>query len=121
MKNFKTILYVIVLSILFRVDSIFADFWLGKVNSALKWSTDTLDQTIQTWLVYALGFLAVVMVIYWIYWGFLVLTSGWEDEGSKKWKKVLLQALLGLVIIFLAWPIVIFFLGSWGNPWIFTP
>jgi hypothetical protein len=121
MKNFKTILYAVILSILFRVDNLFAAFWLENVDDALKWGTDTLDQTIQTWLIYVLEFLAVVMVIYWIYWGFLILTSGWEDEGSKKWKKVILQTLIGLLIIFLAWPIVIFFLGNWSTPWIFAP
>lgn len=55
---------------------------------------------------YILGFLWIVAVLYIIYWGFMVLTSAGEDEKVEKAKKLIVHALLGLVIIFLAYSIV---------------
>jgi len=50
--------------------------------------------------------LAIIAVIYAIYGGFLILTDGGSDERNQKGRKVIINAILGIVVIFLAWTIV---------------
>lgn len=94
----------------------FAFWWIEKVSDWLKWSWDTADIAIQ-WLVSkAMWFLWILAVLYAIYWGFLILTASWDDSKVKKWKSILMQALLWLLIIFLSYSIVSWLLTSifWG-------
>jgi hypothetical protein len=115
-KKLKTIFFITISSIFIKVDDIFAAFWLEKIHDNLEWSNNALDIVIQNWVVIILGFLAIIMVLYWIYWWFLIFTSK-DDEGVKKWRSVIFQSLIGLVVIFLAWPIINLFI--WTD-WIFT-
>lgn len=54
----------------------------------------------------ALGFLGLIAVILIIYAGFIWMMSGGESEKIDKAKKILKNALIGLVIIILSWGIV---------------
>jgi hypothetical protein len=119
-KNIKTILSFIILSTFLKVDNIFAAFWEENIIPDLKSSDKTLDVVVQNWIIYALSFLSIVAVLYWLYWWFLIFTAWGEEEKSKKWRTVIFQALLGIVVIFLAWSIVTFFLWWSWNTWIFN-
>jgi hypothetical protein len=111
MKKIKTILYIMVLSTFLRVGNVFAIFWLEKVNPSLYWDTNTLDITVQKYIVNILSFLYLAAVLYWLYWWFLILTAGEDkEEKVKKWKTIIIQALIWIVIIYLAWPIISFFI-----------
>ncbi len=55
-----------------------------------------------------LGFVSLVAVVYLIYGGYLWLTAAGNEQRVEKAKQVILQALIGLVIIILAWAIVLF-------------
>jgi len=50
--------------------------------------------------------LAILATIYGIYGGFLILTDGGSDERNQKGRKVIINAVVGIVVIFLAWTIV---------------
>jgi hypothetical protein len=52
-----------------------------------------------------LGILGVVLVLIIVYAGFLWMTSGGSDEGVKKAKSWMLNAIVGLVIILTAYAI----------------
>jgi hypothetical protein len=69
----------------------------------------TVVQNIIGWLT---GFLYIVAVIYWLWWGFQILTASGEEEKVKKWKKVLINAWIWLVIIFLVGSIVRFVIDA---------
>lgn len=88
------------------------NFWGNKVNSELKWSTEWADSAVQKLIQNAMLFLYLVAVIYGLWGGFLILTAGWKDDNVKKWRTVIVQALIGLVVIWLASSIVQFLVTS---------
>lgn len=82
-------------------------FWLEKVQDDLKWHKDTwLSETVQNFIIYLLWFLALIWVIWCMYWWFQILTAAWNDEKVKKWKKTILYTLLWLFVIWIAWALV---------------
>lgn len=60
----------------------------------------------------ALSFLGVVMVILVIYGGFLYMTAGGNDDQTGKAKKYIINAIIGLIIILLAYAITGFVITS---------
>lgn len=83
---------------------------VGGVNSDIRtaWSADAV---IQTWLTNLLRFLYLVAVLYAIWGGFNILTAAWDEEKVKKWKTVLINAVLWIFVIFLAWSIIEWIVG----------
>jgi len=92
---------------LFLVSKTFADendpLGLSRIKDSKlsHWDTDlvTSADNILWYLVWLLYFVSVVI---WIYWGFLILTSWWDDEKVKKGKTTLINAVIWLIVIFLA-------------------
>ena len=78
------------------------DYGNTKVTENVKWNSGTIDQTINNILSYLFGFLYLVAFILIIWAGFNILTANGDDEKVKSWKKIVIQALIGLVLIFLA-------------------
>lgn len=56
---------------------------------------------------YALGISGLVAVIYLILGGFSYITAGGNDDQTKKATKTLLNAIIGLIVIFSAYAIVV--------------
>lgn len=81
------------------------DYGLNKVRQN-TWSTESADQAVQTLLTNILQFLGVVAVLFIVYAGFLILTAGWDEEKTKKWKTIIVQAVIWIIVIFLAYSIV---------------
>lgn len=84
-----------------------------SVNSGLL---DTIKSAIN-WI---LGILATVALCICMYWGFKMLTSGWDSKWYDAWLNVLKNAALWLAIILLSWMIVsvvfrFVWTLSWGN------
>jgi type IV secretory pathway VirB2 component (pilin) len=77
-------------------------FGLTNIDTKLKWSIKTADQIIQDWVVYVSSFLAIIAVIIIIWAGFQILTSLGDEEKTKKWKTIMTQAIIWLMVIFLA-------------------
>ena len=95
------------------VPSAFAD-WAGSqnVSDKIKPNNDTLDVAAQDIVAKAMGFLGILAVLYAIWGGFQIMSANGDDEKVKSGKKVLIQAAIGLVVIFLANSIVMFVLNN---------
>ena len=105
-NKIKNGLYTVVWLILIGINSVNAAITTVDVNPGLKWNEQTADLVIQDWVVNVLSFLYIAAVLLGIWWGFNILTAAWDEEKVKKGKKILLQALGWIVIIFLAGSIV---------------
>ena len=73
--------------------------------------TADLESTVIKIIQWALGFLGLVAVIIIMYGGFIWMTAAGNEEKVRKAKKIITQAVIGLVIIMLAWAIVTFIIG----------
>ncbi len=75
---------------------------------------DSLRQLVLTFLNFFLGFLGLISVIMIIYGGVLYVTAAGEQEKVDKGKKIIMYAIVGIVIILLAFAIVSTVLGGLG-------
>lgn len=62
---------------------------------------DSLANVINGWIALFFNFLYLVAVLYGLYGGFLILTAAGDDDKVGKGKKVIINAVIGLVVIFL--------------------
>lgn len=83
-------------------------------SATLGLGTSDLKETVINIINWALGLLGIVAVIFLIYGGYTWLTAGGEEERIRRAKKIIINTLIGLVIILLAWAIVRFVL-NFGN------
>jgi hypothetical protein len=84
---------------------------MNRVNSNLRGSENSAEVTIQNLISNFMIFLGLIAVCYALYGGFKILTAGGEDDAVSEGKKILVQAGIGLVVIFLANSLVKFVLG----------
>lgn len=77
-------------------------------------SADLLDVVINV-VQWILGLLGLVAVMVMIYGGIIWLTSAGNEQKIAKAKKIIINGLIGLVIILLAWAIVYFVMQVIGN------
>ena len=82
--------------------------WILSIPQKDKYSTSlwyvtTLIQVIINWLLWILSFVALV---YMLYCGFLVLSSGSDDKNASKGKKWISTAAIALAWIGLSWLII---------------
>lgn len=76
----------------------------GETNVSwnISGTTKTADSAVQDLIGTAATFLAILAVVYGIYGWFNILTAGWAEDKVKKGKTILIQAAIGLVVIWLA-------------------
>lgn len=77
-------------------------FGQDKSNGKLEGADGTADQAIQNIIGNFTTFLYLVAVMFALWGGFQILTAGGDDGKVSKGKTILIQAGLGLVVIFLA-------------------
>jgi hypothetical protein len=82
----------------------------SRIDANLKGRNDTLEGGVQRMMSFITNLLYLIAVGYALYGGFLILTSGGDEEKVKKGKTILLHGALGLLVIFLASSIVSFVL-----------
>ncbi|MBI5037756.1 MAG: Ig-like domain-containing protein [Candidatus Kerfeldbacteria bacterium] len=70
--------------------------------------TADLLSTVINIVQWALGFLGLIAVIFIMYGGFVWMTAAGNQEKVEKAKKIITRAVIGLVIVLLAWAIVTF-------------
>ncbi len=93
--------------------AIVAEGGTGKVNETLKGRGDqTLESSVQGIISFITNLLYLIAVAYALYGGFLILTSGGDEEKVKKGKTILMHGAIGLLVIFLASSIVSFILRA---------
>jgi len=89
---------------------------LGDVGSGLGEtgdpSTEQLPQLIGNLINIFLSVLGIIFIVLVVYAGWLYLTSGGEEEKVKKAKRLLGQAIIGLIIIIAAYAIAGFVIAS---------
>lgn len=79
---------------------------LDKVDEGLQGVGDTDPiASIQSFIVTLLTLLGLVMVGMALWGGWQILTSGSEDAGKEAGKKIIINAIIGIVVIFFAWTI----------------
>ncbi|MFA5917525.1 MAG: hypothetical protein WC850_04830 [Candidatus Gracilibacteria bacterium] len=71
-------------------------------------TSKTLSEYIQSVIIYLLTFLSIIAVIYIIYAGFKIMIGGGSEDALKKSRTTILHVIIGIVIIWLAYSIVIF-------------
>lgn len=77
--------------------------------------TADLQATVINVIQWVLGILALVAVVMIIIGGFQWMTAAGNEERIEKAKKVISAAVIGLIIVLLAWAIVIFVAGTTAN------
>ncbi len=78
-------------------------------------SNNNLPEIIANLVGYVLSFIALIAVIMIIFGGFQWLTAAGDDERISSAKRTISSAIIGLVIVFLAWSIVSFVIGGITN------
>ncbi len=73
-----------------------------NVQQGIQGTTKTADTAVQDLIGTAATFLAILAVVYAIYGWFNILTAGGAEDKVKKGKTILIQAAIGLVVIWLA-------------------
>ena len=84
----------------------------SRVDSSLQGSADGADSAIQVLIANAISFLYLIAVVFALWGGFNILTAGGDEEKVKKGKTILIQAAIGLIVIFLASSIVQWIVAS---------
>jgi hypothetical protein len=83
--------------------------WVDAIKNINAIETDRpASQYIQDVVKYILYFFALVATLIIIYSWFNMLISVWDEEKVKKSKSIILYAIFGLILIFLAWPLIDF-------------
>jgi len=93
------------------------DCWLQEWIDAIEWSVTDLETTrsaseyIQDIVRYLLTFVTLIAVLYIIYAGFQILIWWGDEEKLKSSKQMIIYVLLGIIVMWLAWPITLFILN----------
>jgi len=99
----------------------YAAFWVEKIDPDIQGWNGTIDpgdewrflaDNISDLVANFLMFLYILAVAIVVYAGFLILTAAWDEEKVKKAKNIIIYAIIGLVVIYLAWAIVTWFIES---------
>jgi type IV secretory pathway VirB2 component (pilin) len=77
--------------------------------------SDDLKGTISQVVNIILGFLGIIAVVIILFAGFKWMTAGGNEEQVGEARKTLLQAVIGLAVVFLAWAIASFVITNLGT------
>ncbi len=83
-----------------------------SIGTTLDVGTADLESTVINIVQWILGLLGLIAVVFILYGGFVWLTAGGNEEKVSTAKRVIGQAVVGLIIVLLAWAIVIFVVNT---------
>ena len=86
-------------------------FWGGQDKITVGWESAPLETAVQSYVSTFMTFLAIVAVLLILWGGFNILTAAGDDDKVSKGKTIIIQAGIGLVVIFLANSIIQWVLG----------
>lgn len=83
------------------------DKWIEESKWKIDWikSDWTAADYIQDIIIYVLGFLFLITVIIIIWAWAIILTSAWNDDKVENAKKIIINCVIWMVVIFAAYPI----------------
>lgn len=84
----------------------YGTIWTGT------WSTQSLPDAIMTFILWIITFISIIAFGYILYAGFSILTAWWEEEKVKKWKTVIIQVFIWIILIWL-WYSIVKWIVSW--------
>jgi len=90
-------------------------FSIEDIGTKTGLGTADLKTTVINIISWVLGILALVAVVMIIIGGFQWMTAAGNEEKIEKSKKIISAAVIGLIIVLLAWAIVIFVAGTTSN------
>ncbi len=90
-------------------------FSIESIGSSIGLGDADLKQTVLNIIRLVLGLMTLIAVTLIIYGGFVWLTAAGNEENVEKAKKIISAAVIGLIVILLAWAIVIFVAKTTAN------
>ncbi|MFA6098761.1 MAG: hypothetical protein WCV50_03225 [Patescibacteria group bacterium] len=83
----------------------------ADLGTTFNLGTADLESTVIKIIQWVLGFLGLIAVVFVLYGGFIWMTAGGNEDKISTAKKIISAAVVGLIIILLAWAIVTFVVG----------
>jgi len=83
-----------------------------RLGGTLELGTADLEGTVIAIIQWILGLLGLISVVMILFGGFTWMTAGGNEEKISKAKKIISAAVIGLIIVLLAWAIVIFVVNT---------
>jgi len=112
-KNMKKIATgLLTISLLFLPAIAAAQIGEPTIGTTFGMGTADLEDTVIQIVQWVLGFLGLVAVIMILIGGFQWMTAGGNEEKVASAKKIISAAVIGLIIVLLAWAIVIFVISQ---------
>ena len=114
-RNFILLSTIIFIGVLFAFNFVLAEE-AGSLKLLEKTGliTDSPGVLVARIIQYLLGIIGIVLVVLIIVGGFIYMTSGGNEEQVKKSKSILTSAVIGLVIVALAYIIASFVITAIG-------
>ena len=81
---------------------------IESVGSQIGLGNADLKKTVLNIVQMVLGLMALIAVVLVIYGGFVWLTSAGNEDNIEKAKRIISAAVVGIIIVLLAWAVVIF-------------
>lgn len=101
------------LASMFAVTQTFAALNFGKEKAAdLAGGTGTGEQAIMNLIKSFLQFVTIIAVVYVLWAGFQILTAGGDEEKVKTGRKIVIQVIIGIVVMWLAYAVVSWVIGA---------
>ena len=82
------------------------DFGTQNVKGTVQGTAKTADSALQDLLAWLMGFLALIAFLFLVWGGFQFLTAWGDEDKVKKGKTIIIQSLIGLFVIWIAWGLV---------------
>ncbi len=111
MKNLKTIAYATAGLTLLNINIVNAGLNVPTTGAEQITTWRPLVETIQWWIAALMTLLYIVAVVFWLWGAFNILTAAWDEEKVKKWKSVILNAVIWIVVIFIVGSLMSFLIG----------
>ncbi len=109
MNTFKKLAYAGAATVMLVEQKIFADWksLFGTDNATgLDPNWKDANVAIMDVVKALLQFVTLIAVAYALYGGFMILTAGGDDARAKKGRTIIIQVLIGIVVMWLAYAIV---------------
>ncbi|MBI5037242.1 MAG: hypothetical protein HZC01_00830 [Candidatus Kerfeldbacteria bacterium] len=85
---------------------------IGNYGNTFGLGTADLESTVVNIVQWVLGFLGLIAVIMILYGGFVWITAGGNEDKVGTAKKIISAAVVGLIVVLLAWAIVTFVVNT---------
>lgn len=88
--------------------------WSDAVSTAVGtlMSKKKIEVFVADTVKYFLTFVSLIAVIYFVYAGFQLMTSGGDEEKAKKTRKIMTYVIAGIILIWMSYWLVLIVLGS---------